>query len=1248
MVNQSRAAGHCEGLAVVAQARFNEAAEPATSVLVDDEETIRAIMRGFATQFIPEVREEVGQWLKTSLEDKVAALANTLAEGKIVYSLGVYDEYGGHAILPYAVEYRTPEQVRIMVYDSNWPGRNRWVDVDLDKEEWSFSFEGEDPENDPNIWTGDASRMDLTSIDARNGSCPFCEGSVGVAKNALLVRSTDPDWSVEVGGNTVTATSSSEESGEVEVTPFKAQTAPGERPSYDFLLQIPITPDGERAKLNFPGTASVFALTPSGIAQISTPGNPDVPIEVGPTSFVSQDPAVTLSLAAGNLVASASGPTASLEIKPEGLAAAVTTADGQVVEVAITPETPAAKIEADPESGGIQVLAQASSGVVEKRDIAADGSVTVTIQDTPLDLNATTWEAPPGLESTANPSLPSPDERNLANPDYEADAPYVAPAEAVPASETVPPSSAPTTAPPTTAPPTTAATTTVAPTTTAAPTTTRPPTTTAAPTTTRPPTTTAAPTTTRPPTTTAAPTTTRPPTTTSPPPPPPPPTTTAPPIAPALAFDEFPSITFGGGPVIVVVMSNSPAPVEFSVSDPNVASIASTGATSAQITIVNAGSTQVTVSQSAVTGYAAGTFSRTLTVNPATQSALVVSDVSGTPGQPVTLTSSGGSISGSPTYALTDDGAGACSLVGDQLSRSSAGSCTVTATLPGNTNYLPVTSSPKVVAFTSAVHGTVNEGGSITLNAPAGTRFSSVLFASYGTPNGSPGNFTVGGCHAANSSSIVSNLSLFTTSVTLSASNDVFGDPCGGTYKRLYVSLGFEPIRTSAPGYLLYEVTNPRRDNNAIQYSSGYGNEPLGAAAQFENSGRQITRVYYRMQVDVGGVTRYVEVGFDPWVGLTARDLRIPDRLPQNEFTIQRFVENMTVDSNLVAGVSPKSAGVTIGAGRRGYLEIWPWNYGPNASQSGPAGSNGSLYDFNDVPTLNEGYGSVQVHDVTTPGTGSTLLAWNRHSESPVAEVGIGNYIGGVGGNHPDWTFTSTESLGTANWKLQISVEWSAASASSAVTVNPSACSLSVGAGDNGSPCTNAFVLPGAGQTANKFYDYGSSPFAAWVDLGSGYLLSKLRLWTADDSASQPHRNPTSVVLYASDTTKARGVEIARASISCPPVNVSPCSLADVTTSNAHRYVIVEFVTTAGSSQFQISSAVFTGVAGVVQAGSAELSASDESLSDETDQPLDNGSDTNGGSIEDAPLVGVLAMGARAVAPATRTAKRKRRRCLRI
>lgn len=91
------------------------------------------------------------------------------------------------------------------------------------------------------------------------------------------------------------------------------------------------------------------------------------------------------------------------------------------------------------------------------------------------------------------------------------------------------------------------------------------------------------------------------------------------------------------------------------------------------------------------------------------------------------------------------------------------------------------------------VCGTAGESGNFTLTAPAGHVFDKVLFASYGTPDGTCGNFSTGACHAAASQSIVEGLLLGNSSVTLSASNGVFGDPCPGTSKRLYVQARFAP-----------------------------------------------------------------------------------------------------------------------------------------------------------------------------------------------------------------------------------------------------------------------------------------------------------------------------------------------------------------------------------------------------------------------------------------------------------------------
>ena len=87
------------------------------------------------------------------------------------------------------------------------------------------------------------------------------------------------------------------------------------------------------------------------------------------------------------------------------------------------------------------------------------------------------------------------------------------------------------------------------------------------------------------------------------------------------------------------------------------------------------------------------------------------------------------------------------------------------------------------------VYGTVNENGTLNLSAPANATITSVSFASYGTPNGSDGNYTIGGCHATNSQTIVENYCVGNNSCSIPAKNAVFGDPCGGTYKRLYVKV---------------------------------------------------------------------------------------------------------------------------------------------------------------------------------------------------------------------------------------------------------------------------------------------------------------------------------------------------------------------------------------------------------------------------------------------------------------------------
>jgi hypothetical protein len=80
------------------------------------------------------------------------------------------------------------------------------------------------------------------------------------------------------------------------------------------------------------------------------------------------------------------------------------------------------------------------------------------------------------------------------------------------------------------------------------------------------------------------------------------------------------------------------------------------------------------------------------------------------------------------------------------------------------------------------------ENQTVVVNLPDGYFVSHVYFASYGTPISNGGNYELGDCHAETSMSVVESILLGSHNFPIRATNDVFGDPCPGTYKRLYVA----------------------------------------------------------------------------------------------------------------------------------------------------------------------------------------------------------------------------------------------------------------------------------------------------------------------------------------------------------------------------------------------------------------------------------------------------------------------------
>jgi len=113
-----------------------------------------------------------------------------------------------------------------------------------------------------------------------------------------------------------------------------------------------------------------------------------------------------------------------------------------------------------------------------------------------------------------------------------------------------------------------------------------------------------------------------------------------------------------------------------------------------------------------------------------------------------------------------------------------------------------------IVDNINGVHGvicaTVNENATAVLTAPTGSIFTNVIFASYGTPNGICPTFTLGACHALTSQSVSETYLLGKNVASIPAANGVFGDPCSGTGKRLYILATYtEPICSgSTPGMI--------------------------------------------------------------------------------------------------------------------------------------------------------------------------------------------------------------------------------------------------------------------------------------------------------------------------------------------------------------------------------------------------------------------------------------------------------------
>ena len=198
MVASSMEYGVCEGMTVASVDRFLVGTDPETALLSLTSEVEHRLARLFATQFLQDVITATEQWRGRSVAAIVAELQASLADPFAEqYTLGVYSKVGGHSVLPYAVDVDDQGRGVVYVYDPNWPGQQRYIEVDTQANQWRFSYFADDQSNDPDAWTGGNGLMDLTPLSVREA--PFPEpfkGSGTGAKQLLAISSTTRNWTL--------------------------------------------------------------------------------------------------------------------------------------------------------------------------------------------------------------------------------------------------------------------------------------------------------------------------------------------------------------------------------------------------------------------------------------------------------------------------------------------------------------------------------------------------------------------------------------------------------------------------------------------------------------------------------------------------------------------------------------------------------------------------------------------------------------------------------------------------------------------------------------------------------------------------------------------------------------------------------------------------------------------------------------------------------------------------------------------
>ncbi|MGE3725108.1 MAG: hypothetical protein AB7I41_06130 [Candidatus Sericytochromatia bacterium] len=184
-INTGMNGGQCEGMAVLALAVYQgieplEALEAGKSTTFDL--SYNSVVREkvgyyFAYQYTTETAQKAT--VKGTPNEIIEKIRPYLAKGvKDPVTLGFYGSSGGHATTPYGLADKGNGIVHLLMYDNNWPGQERYIEIDTKANTWIYNFAATNPAEKADAWQGDANSktLEFTHLSGRlaQATCPYC------------------------------------------------------------------------------------------------------------------------------------------------------------------------------------------------------------------------------------------------------------------------------------------------------------------------------------------------------------------------------------------------------------------------------------------------------------------------------------------------------------------------------------------------------------------------------------------------------------------------------------------------------------------------------------------------------------------------------------------------------------------------------------------------------------------------------------------------------------------------------------------------------------------------------------------------------------------------------------------------------------------------------------------------------------------------------------------------------------------